>query len=404
MAEAAAHDKAAPAVHSRTVMNDAPHLALLPTGFYDLLPPEAQIEAEVTARLMAVLASHGYERVKPPLVEFEETLLAGAGAVTASDTFRTLDPASHRMIGVRADMTPQIARIAASRLVHRERPLRLSYDGQVLRVKGSEIRPERQVGQAGAELIGVGGSAADVEVIAVAGEALATVGVPHLSVDITLPTLVPAIAEAYGIAGAQAVALRAALDHKDAAAVAALPGEAGELLSRLVALAGAAATAGPALERLALPPKAREESDRLGAVLDGLKTAMPSLRVTVDPVENRGFEYHSGIAFAFFARVGRERGPLGELGRGGAYVAGEPNSPEPATGFTLYTDTILRTLPEARTTRRVLVPPAEREAAAALRAAGWVTVAALTPAADWPSEARRLGCGHVLAGGKPVPA
>jgi ATP phosphoribosyltransferase regulatory subunit len=385
-------------------MNDAPHPALLPTGFYDLLPPEAQVEAEVTARLMAVLAAHGYERVKPPLVEFEETLLAGAGAVTASETFRTLDPASHRMIGVRADMTPQIARIAAGRLAHAERPLRLSYDGQVLRVKGSEIRPERQVGQVGAELIGVGGAAADVEVIAVAGEALATVGVPHLSVDITLPTLVPAIADYHGIVGAQAASLRAELDRKDAAGVAALPGEAGKLLSRLVALAGAAASARPALERLALPPKAREEIDRLGAVLDGLGAAMPALHVTVDPVENRGFEYHSGIAFAFFARVGPERGPLGELGRGGGYVAGAPTAPEPATGFTLYTDSILRTLPEAKQARRVLVPPGQESAAARLRAEGWITVAALLPAPDWPGEARRLGCGHVVEAGKPVPA
>jgi len=385
-------------------MNDAPHPGLLPTGFYDLLPPEAQVEAEVTARLMAVLAGHGYERVKPPLVEFEETLLAGAGAVTASETFRTLDPASHRMIGVRADMTPQIARIAASRLAHAERPLRPSYDGQVLRVKGSEIRPERQVGQVGAELIGVGGAAADVEVIAVAGEALATVGVPHLSVDITLPTLVSAIADYYGIVGAEAALLRAEIDRKDAAAVAALPGEAGKLLSGLVALAGAAASARPALERLALPPKAREEIDRLGAVLDGLKAATPALHVTVDPVENRGFEYHSGIAFAFFARVGPERGPLGELGRGGRYVAGAPTTPEQATGFTLYTDSILRTLPEAKQPRRVLVPPGEERAAAPLRAEGWITVAAFLPAADWPREARRLGCGHVVAGGKPVPA
>ncbi len=385
-------------------MNDAPHPALLPTGFYDLLPPEAQVEAEVTARLMSVLASHGYERVKPPLAEFEETLLAGAGATTASDTFRTLDPSSHRMIGVRADMTPQIARIAASRLAHAERPLRLSYDGQVLRVKGSEIRPERQVGQVGAELIGVGGAAADVEAIAVAGEALVTVGVPHLSVDITLPTLVPAIADAYGIAGADAASLRAALDRKDATAVAALPGEAGKLLSRLVALAGGAGSARPALERLALPAKAREEIDRLGAVLDGLKAAVPALRLTVDPVENRGFEYHSGIAFAFFARIGPERGPLGELGRGGRYVAGAPAAPEPATGFTLYTDSILRTLPEVKGARRVLVPPGEAGAAALLRAEGWITVAGLLPAADWHGEARRLGCGHVVEAGKPVPA
>jgi ATP phosphoribosyltransferase regulatory subunit len=168
-------------------MNDAPHPALLPGGMYDLLPPEAEIEARVVAQLIEILAAHGYERVKPPLVEFEETLLSGAGAAMASATFRMMDPGSHRMIGVRADMTPQIARIAASRLGAAPRPLRLSYAGQVLRISGSEIRPERQVGQVGAELIGAAGVAADVEAIAVAAEALAAIGVPHLSVDITLP-------------------------------------------------------------------------------------------------------------------------------------------------------------------------------------------------------------------------
>ena len=128
-------------------MNDlTPPPPLLPAGLYVLLPPEAEIEAAVTARLMGVLAAHGYERVKPPLVEFEDTLLSGAGAAMASDTFRTMDPVSHRMIGVRADMTPQVARIAAARLGNAPRPLRLSYAGQVLRITGSEIRPERQVG------------------------------------------------------------------------------------------------------------------------------------------------------------------------------------------------------------------------------------------------------------------
>src|SRR3954470_13450082 len=173
-------------------MNDAPHPTLLPAGLYDLLPPEADIEAAVTARLMGVLAAHGYQRVKPPLVEFEETLLAGAGAVGAGDTFRLMGPSSPRMVGVRADIPPQVARIAAARLASAPRPLRLSYAGQVLRVKGSEMRPERQMGQAGAELIGAEGPAADVEAIAVAGEALTAIGVPHLSVDITLPTLVAA--------------------------------------------------------------------------------------------------------------------------------------------------------------------------------------------------------------------
>jgi ATP phosphoribosyltransferase regulatory subunit len=381
-----------------------PHPALLPAGLYDLLPPEAEIEAEVTARLMGVLGAHGYERVKPPLVEFEETLLSDAGAAMASDTLRTMDPISHRMIGVRADMTPQVARIAATRLSHRPRPLRLSYAGQVLRVKGSQMRPERQIGQVGAELIGAGGPAADVEVIAVAGEALTALAVPDLSVDLTLPTLVPAIAEACGIEGEQAAGLRAALDHKDMAAVASLAGAAGGLLTSLVAAAGAAGATRAALGRLDLPEQARRERDRLGAVLDGLTAAVPGLKVTVDPVENRGFEYHTGISFTFFARVGPELGPLGELGRGGRYEAGAPDTPEPATGFTLYTDTILRTLPPPPRRRRVLVPPGTDPARAhALRAEGWITVAALLPAADWREEARRLDCGYVLEQGAPHP-
>ena len=385
-------------------MNDMPHPALLPAGLYDLLPPEAEIEAEVTARLMGILAAHGYERVKPPLVEFEETLLSGAGAAMAADTFRTMDPISHRMIGMRADMTPQVARIAGTRLLSRPRPLRLSYAGQVLRVKGSQMRPERQVGQAGAELIGAEGPAADVEAIAVAGEALAAIGVPHLSVDLTLPTLVPAIADFYDISGERWAALRAALDHKDVAAVASLAGEAGTLLARLVAAAGPGGAARAALDKLDLPERARRERDRLGAVLDGLAGAVPRLKVTVDPVENRGFEYHTGISFTFFARVGPELGPLGELGRGGRYQAGDPLTPEPATGFTLYTDAILRTLPAPPPRRRVLVPPeTDRSHATALRAEGWVTVAALQPAADWQEEARRLDCGYLLDGGDPRP-
>jgi ATP phosphoribosyltransferase regulatory subunit len=383
-------------------MSDAPHPALLPTGMHDLLPPEAEIEAQVVSKLMATLSAHGYQRVKPPLVEFEETLLSGAGAAMATATFRTMDPGSHRMVAMRADMTPQIARIAATRLGNAPRPLRLSYAGQVLRVKGSEIRPERQIGQVGAELIGAAGPVADVEAIAIAGEALEALGVPNLSVDITLPTLVAAVTEAFAIPDQQAGALRAALDHKDAAAVAATAGEAGELLGQLLAAAGPAAAAFAALDHLKLPTRARAEQLRLGAVLDGLAAAAPGLKVTVDPVENRGFEYHTGISFTFFAGGVAACGSGGELGRGGRYQAGDPAAPEPATGFTLYTDTILRTLPDGPLSRRLLLPlGTDRGYARLLRERGWITVSALEPTADWQAEARRLGCTHVLIDGEP---
>jgi ATP phosphoribosyltransferase regulatory subunit len=227
---------------------------------------------------------------------------------------------------------------------------------------------------------------------------------PRFSVDITLPTLVPAVSEAYGIAASRAVALRAALDHKDAAAVAEVAGPAGELFSELLAAAGPAAGALAALDRLELPPRARAECLRLGSVLQGLAIAAPDLKITVDPVENRNFEYHTGISFTFFAGAPATFGPVGELGRGGRYEAGDLAVSEPATGFTLYTDTILRTLPKTAAPCRLLLPfRADRSLARSLREAGWVTIAMLEPVHDQRAEARRLGCSHVIENGEPVP-
>src|ERR1700754_2946812 len=169
-------------------MNGKSHPALLPAGLVDLLPPEAEFEAGVMNGLIAAFARYGYDRVKPPLIEFEDSLLGGSGAARAHQTFRIIDPVSQRMLGVRADMTLQIARIATSRLAEIPRPLRLSYAGQVLRVKGSPNRPERQFGQVGAELIGSSSSHADAEVILMAAKSLRELGLSGLSVDLGLPT------------------------------------------------------------------------------------------------------------------------------------------------------------------------------------------------------------------------
>jgi ATP phosphoribosyltransferase regulatory subunit len=124
---------------------------------------------------------------------------------------------------------------------------------------------------------------------------------------------------------------------------------------------------------------------------------VPDLAVTVDPVENRGFEYHTGISFAFFAR-----GLSGELGRGGRYLTAEAG--EAATGFTVYTDTILLAAPPKPLGRRLFVPAATRpEQARRWREEGWLTVAGLEPATNDAAEAKRLGCTHRLAGDKIVP-
>jgi ATP phosphoribosyltransferase regulatory subunit len=379
-------------------MTDFANRALLPAGFADLLPPEAGFEAATVERLMAAFASQGYVRVKPPLVEFEESLLGGSGTAMARHSFRLMDPVSQRMLALRPDMTLQVARIAAVRLRSAPRPLRLCYAGQVVRVVGDALRSARQFGQIGCELIGSAGVAADVEAVLLAASALMGIGARGLSVDLSSPMLVGAMIEGAGLDPDAVGPLRAALDRKDAAAVAALAGAAARDLGALLRGSGGASTALAALSGVALPPRAALEAERLRAVVGVLRARRPDLSLTVDLVENRGFEYHTGLCFTVFSR-----GVRGELGRGGRYMAGGhflASGGEPATGFTLYTDTILQALPAEAPARRVFVPTAAApETGQVLRDAGWSTVAGLDSVVDDRAEAARLGCSHVWVDG-----
>ncbi len=387
-------------------MKEKTDKALLPAGMSDVLAPDAQFEASVLDRLMMWFAGHGYDRVDPPLIEFEDGLLTGIGAGLAEQTFRVMDPESQRMMGVRADMTPQVARIAGRRMAKAPRPLRLSYAGQVLRVRGSQLRPERQFTQVGAELVGAPGPAADAEVIVMAAGALADLGVKDLSCDLGLPTLVPAVCGdgkkgAAGDPGTRSK-LRQALDRKDATEVrnlsGALGGDLTEKLSLMLASAGPADQTLKALDGLGLKGDAAKELNLLVDVVDRIRTTNGDLTLTIDPVENRGFEYHTGVTFTFFAK-----GVRGELGNGGRYEANGANGGggEPATGFTLFMDTVLRALPAPQPAPKVFLPagtPAEE--ARSLRAEGWIGVAGLDGAQDPAEEARWLGCSHWLDGGK----
>jgi len=375
--------------------DEPPNPALLPAGLMDVLPPAAEREAALVEALMAVFAGHGYERVKPPLLEFEDSLLAGGGAAVAEQTFRLMDPVSQRMMGLRADTTPQVARIAATRLGLQARPLRLSYAGQVLRVRGTELAPERQVAQAGIEIIGGAAPEADAEVALVAVEALAALGVTGLSLDITLPTMTPRLLEEAGLGQPLATRLARALDRKDAAAVAALAEGAGPIAAVLPALLNAAGPADAALRvlaGLALPPGARAIADNAARIIAAIRVAAPGLSVTLDPAEYRGFRYHVGVAFTIYGP-----GRSGELARGGRYLSLHD---EPATGMTLYPDMVRRAAQPAPRPPRLFLPLGhDRAAAASWRARGHATVAALS-AEDRP---RALRCTHELRGHDAVP-
>ena len=381
-------------------MNELAHKSLLPAGIQDVLPPDAAHEAAVAARLLDVFASHGYERVKPPLVEFEDGLLSGTGAALANQTFRLMDPISQRMMAVRSDVTPQVARIAQGRLNRAPRPLRLSYAEDILRVRGTELRAERQFGQVGYELIGAEGAAADAEVILLAIEGLSALELGPLSVDLNAPTLVTSLLDALSLAAETQHRLREALDHKDAAEVERCAGTAAPLFRALFAATGPAERALERLSRIALPDAARREADALRAVAGILLTReIPGLSLTVDPVEHRGFEYQTGVSFSVFGIDVRQ-----ELGRGGRYeINGVAGIVEPATGCTLYMDELIGALGGASPATRVYQPyGTDVEMGARLRAEGYVTVAGLASVEDIVAEARRLNCGFVLMAGKPV--
>jgi ATP phosphoribosyltransferase regulatory subunit len=375
--------------------DDPPNPALLPAGLRDLLPPDAETEATAVEAIMDVFASYGYQRVKPPLLEFETSLLSGSGAAVAEQTFRLMDPDSQRMMGLRADTTPQVARIATTRLAGVPRPLRLSYAGQCLRVRGTQLAPDRQVAQAGIELIGCDLPAADAEIVLVGAEALAAVGLTRVSFDLTLPMLVPGLLDDAGIASSARTAVARALDRKDAAAVKRHGGPLAGLLGELLLAAGPADRALAALGAAKLPPAGAALAERLAEAVAAIRARAPALRLTVDPVEFRGYRYETGVSVTIYA-PGRHE----ELGWGGRYVCGET---EPATGLTLYPDALLRAAPKRAAKPRVFVPEgADPTQAAALRASGFATVAGLGVAADPVVEARRLECAFVLQNGEAV--
>ncbi|MGB8842869.1 MAG: ATP phosphoribosyltransferase regulatory subunit, partial [Aliidongia sp.] len=178
----------------------------------------------------------------------------------------------------------------------------------------------------------------------------------------------------------------------------------------LMAAAGPAERAMELMAQIVLPSAAAAEMAWLAEIVGRIRIANPELSLTIDPVENRGFEYHTGVSFTIFAR-----GIRGELGRGGRYLAGGDGRisplntkrmaqpPEPAIGFTLYADTVLRAVPDAPAPHRIYLPHGTpRAVGQQLRNEGWVTLDGLAPASAPLDEARRLLCSHTWHDGAPL--
>lgn len=381
---------------------------LLPAGLEDALPPQAEFEAYVTSQILVDFKSYGYDRIDPPLLEFEECLLNGSSADSnvSKQTFRMMDPVSRKMLGVRVDMTIQAARIASSRLAGEPRPLRLSYAGKVLRVMGTQLRPSRQFTQAGIELIGTDCAAADAEVIVLSVHALEEIGVKGICIDLNIPQLASLILHEQIVSGQVDLQIvKGLLEAKAPEIVSYLKGNGAstqaEIIKNLIDAAGEADSAILKLQSIEFSGEAASIINRLIEVVNIVKSKKANLTITVDVVENVGLGYHKGITFNLYAK-----GSSLIIGRGGRYITGTLNADknkeetggEDAVGATLFLDSIMPMLSMPQDSMRVLVAEnANQTKAEQLRKEGIITINAMEiESKDIKLEAKRMKCSHVL--------
>ena len=366
---------------------------LLPEAIEDVLPRDAiRIEA-LRRRLLDEFSRHGYEFVIPPLLEYVESLLTGSGHDLDLRTFKLVDQLSGRSMGVRADITPQVARIDAH-LLNRKGVTRLCYSGSVLHTLPAGFNATREPLQIGAELYGHAGLEADIEVIRLLAEALGLCGIAASRFDLGHVGVFRALTRQADLSPEIEEALFDALQGKDVPVVRELVVDVAEpfrsALLALPELYGDRAVLDEA-ERIlpALPPIAAALSE-----LRRLADALADLPVSFDLADLRGYHYHSGVAFAAYCA-----GSPGAVALGGRYddFGRAYGRARPATGFSMDLRELARLLPSSEPGGAILAPWPEEDAlhaeASRLRAQGERVVLALPGhEGSW----REAGCDRML--------
>ncbi len=307
----------------------------LPDGIDEVLPPEAARLETLRRELLDLYAAWGYELVIPPFIDYLDSLLTGTGHDLDLKTFKLTDQESGRLMGVRADMTPQVARIDAHRL-RRDRPSRLCYMGTVLHTRSDGFAGTRAPLQIGAEIFGHDGVESDVEVLRLLVATLAAAGVEGAYVDLGHVGIFRALARQASLERAEEMLLFDALQRKaipeihDFIETSGMRAEVGDMLLALPELNGTDALerAGPALAAADDPVQVALE--RLRRVAQEASRWMPDLSMHFDLGELRGYAYKTGIVFAAFAP-----GWGKEVGRGGRYddIGRVFGRSRPAVGF-----------------------------------------------------------------------
>ena len=304
---------------------------VLPDHIADVLPSEARHIEELRRLYLDTARGYGYELVMPPLLEYLESLLSGTGRALDLQTFKLVDQLSGRTLGLRADTTPQVARIDAH-LLNRQGVTRLCYCGPVLHTRPAAPHATREPLQFGAEIYGHAGLEADLEILTLALDALKTAQVGALTVDMADARIVAALLASSGLDTAQQVLVHAALAAKDSSELGLLvqncPAAIGQGLLALVGLYGDAQVLEKARRVLPDLPGIHEALDHL----KWLASHLDGARVSFDLADLRGYAYYTGVRFSVYAA-----GASDALARGGRYdeVGSVFGRKRPAVGFSL---------------------------------------------------------------------
>ena len=354
---------------------------LLPEQIADVLPSQARRIEELRRTLIDRARGYGYELVMPPLVEHLDSLLSGTGAELDLKTFKLVDQLSGRMLGVRADTTPQVARIDAH-LLNRDGVVRLAYCGPVLHARASGALASRELLQFGAEAYGHAGLEADLEVIDLALDAAADAGLAGLQLDLGDARLLRGVLAGVPLEAAALTEIVGALTRKDVAALsqlgAALPAVSLDGLLALTRLYGGAEVLGAARDQLPSREPIRRALDDLAWLAQQVARAHPEVRVGFDLADMSGYAYYSGCRFAVFARGASEA-----VARGGRYdeVGAVFGRNRPAVGFSLDLRALAEVVPSAPSHGAVRASWSDdetlRAAVRRLRAEGHTVVCAL---------------------------
>jgi len=318
---------------------------LLPEGIDELLPPQAGALEQMRRRLLDTYNSWGYELVITPFVEFLDSLLVGTGKDLDIQTFKLTDQVSGRQLGLRADITPQVARIDAHRL-GRVTPTRLCYIGSVLRTRSDGFAGSRSPLQVGVELYGHAGIESDLEILYLMFETLDLCGVANIHLDLGHVGIFRGLASQAGLDQDQESMLFEALQRKAVTEIKlllqtfGLPGQTAEMISALVDLNGDISVLDRARIQLAEAGEGVLSAiDYVASLARAIADSLPNIPLHFDLAELRGYGFHNGAVFAAFVpELGQE------IARGGRYdqVGQAFGRARPATGFSTDLKTLLQ--------------------------------------------------------------